>query len=178
MSCGVGCRHGSDLWHRCDCGVGWWLQLRFNPILGISICRGGGPKKTKKKKCTTDMKSIWLTQSNYYIHIIYLILTNAKNSFYTLISHIVFLPLNEKFVRLFEIWEMAHLLGLHLRLWNPRFQLSSRQGEVAWEAPLLACSRKEGFLGKRDCNPLPQKRMQGFLTDSKGKFLLISWVTR
>ena len=30
VSCGVGHRCGSDL-GCCGCGVGWWLQLRFDP---------------------------------------------------------------------------------------------------------------------------------------------------
>ena len=54
MSCGVGCRHGSD---PCCCGsgVGRRLQLRLDPSLGTSICCMSGPrkgKKTKKKKIT------------------------------------------------------------------------------------------------------------------------------
>ena len=43
MSCGVGRRHGSD-W------VLLWLWCDSTPSLGTSICRGGSPKKTKKKK--------------------------------------------------------------------------------------------------------------------------------
>ena len=35
--------------HCCACRVGRWLQLQFDPSLGISIYCGCGPKKTKNK---------------------------------------------------------------------------------------------------------------------------------
>ena len=34
----------------CGCGVGWQLQLRFDPSLGTSVCCRCSPKKIKKKK--------------------------------------------------------------------------------------------------------------------------------
>ena len=54
MNCGVklqmqlGCRVGCS-----GCGVGQQLQLRLDPCLGISICHGCDPKKTKKEKQRT-----------------------------------------------------------------------------------------------------------------------------
>ena len=33
----------------CGCGIGWQLQLQFDPSLGTSICCRCDPKKTKKK---------------------------------------------------------------------------------------------------------------------------------
>ena len=45
MSCGVGCRHGSDL-------VWLWCRLAAAALtysLGTSMCCGCGPKKTKNK---------------------------------------------------------------------------------------------------------------------------------
>ena len=48
MSCGVGCRHGSDLALLC-----LWYRLAAvadsTPSLGTSICRGYGPKKQINK---------------------------------------------------------------------------------------------------------------------------------
>ena len=49
MSCGVGCRRGSDLsllwlWHRPA------ATAQIRPHLGTSICHRCGPKKTKDKK--------------------------------------------------------------------------------------------------------------------------------
>ena len=38
MNCGVGCRHGS--------GVGWWLQLLLDPLLGNLHM----PKKRREEK--------------------------------------------------------------------------------------------------------------------------------
>ena len=48
MSCGVRRRRSLDL-RDCGCGVGQWLQLRFDPSLGTSICRGCSPKKETKQ---------------------------------------------------------------------------------------------------------------------------------
>ena len=48
----------------CDSGVGRWLQLRFNPSLGTSICRGSGPingKKAKKQNKTNSFLEMLLT---------------------------------------------------------------------------------------------------------------------
>ena len=36
-----------QLWYCCGCGVGWQLQLWFDPSPGISICAGFSPKKKK-----------------------------------------------------------------------------------------------------------------------------------
>ena len=47
MSCGVGHRRGW-IWRCCGCGVGQRLQLRLDPSLETSLCRGRGPRKTKK----------------------------------------------------------------------------------------------------------------------------------
>ena len=33
-----------------SCGVGWQLQLSFDPSLGTSICKGAALKRTKDKK--------------------------------------------------------------------------------------------------------------------------------
>ena len=44
------------IWHCCSCGVGQWLQLRFDPILETTICHGCSPKKTKKKKSLWQKK--------------------------------------------------------------------------------------------------------------------------
>ena len=53
MSCGVGCRHSSDL-------AMLWLWGRPVPIAPVqplaSICRECGPKKTKKKKKKKERK--------------------------------------------------------------------------------------------------------------------------
>ena len=50
MSCGVGRRHSSApvlLWLWCRLAAD---SSNSTPSLGTSICRGGGPKETKKKK--------------------------------------------------------------------------------------------------------------------------------
>ena len=57
VSCGVGCRRGSDLEFM-------WLWCRLvatapikTPSLGTSICRRYGPKKTKDKKEKRQLKN-------------------------------------------------------------------------------------------------------------------------
>ena len=50
----IWCCHGlwttdaAHIW--CGYGIGWWLQLRFNPYPGNSICCGCGHKKRKKEQ--------------------------------------------------------------------------------------------------------------------------------
>ena len=78
MSCGVGCRRGSDpalLWLWCRLGS---YSSDWTPSLGTSICRGSGPrnsKKTKKQKNKTKQKkraSCFPLVSFYFILFIYL----------------------------------------------------------------------------------------------------------
>ena len=52
VSCGVGCRRGSDvvlLWLCCSC------SSNSTPGLGTSICRRCGPKKKENKKLKTPL---------------------------------------------------------------------------------------------------------------------------
>ena len=49
MSCAIGSRHGSDP-SLCDCGVGWQLQLRFDPLAWYPPYAMGRALKKKQKK--------------------------------------------------------------------------------------------------------------------------------
>ena len=57
LSCGVGCRHGSDpallwLWHRLS-----GYSSDSTPSLGISICLGSSPRKKAKTHTRTHKKN-------------------------------------------------------------------------------------------------------------------------
>ena len=64
MSCGVGCRHGSDLvllW--LGCVVGQRTPLQLNPLPEKFHMVPGGPKKKKKKKKKTKKRK-WKGSEN------------------------------------------------------------------------------------------------------------------
>ena len=67
MSCGVGCRHGSDpeLLGLCK---SLKLQLQFAPSLRTSICCRYSPKKTKDKKKKKKKKEYTHTHAHTYIY--------------------------------------------------------------------------------------------------------------
>ena len=46
--------------HCCGCGVGWKLELQFDPSLGTSICHRCSPKKQKEKRKKSALRVLAL----------------------------------------------------------------------------------------------------------------------
>ena len=62
------------IWHYCFCGIGWWLQLWFNPSLGTCMCHTCSSSRKKKKGIIEKIyclkvRSCYITQGTISSHL-------------------------------------------------------------------------------------------------------------